>query len=327
MSFDEVIGHDQAREFLSRAFRRDRISHAYLLTGPEGIGKGLLARQMAAALLCAHSGIGSEEDVAVNRCGECRGCQALAGGNHGGFQRLASEDGRAIDVESLREMMRSLSLRSGDRRVIVIEPAERMAETAANALLKILEEPPAGVVFLLISHRPAQLLTTIISRSQRVALGPLAVDPFLEIVASHEILGAEARQLFDGVGGRPGAAITLQQAMERCGGETPFRALLRGEFTDPRDLLAVAGQEQGESDRHAALATVGILADGLWAFRPEDLHGRSIAAEKATMLSRVARHVEHSGSVDLVLEAVQLILSALDLASLRQRMPRSLGVA
>jgi DNA polymerase-3 subunit delta' len=327
MSFDEVLGHETIRQCMSRVFGRDRISHAYLLAGPEGIGKSLLAQQLAKTLLCNRSPVGSGAQQPMNPCGECGSCQALASGNHGALQILASVESRGIEVGTLREMMRSLSLRSGDRRVVVIDPAERLAEPAANALLKILEEPPAGVVFLLISHRPAQLLSTIISRCQRVTMGPLTLEPFLEVLATVPIDESSGRWLFEAVGGRPGAAIRLQQALERCGGEEALAQLLHSPVRDPRDLVAVAGDAGGQTDREVALATIRVLTDAIWAFRPAVGPGRWQAAEKATLLSHVARHVERSGSVDLCLEATALVLSATDLEQLRIRLPRSLGVA
>ncbi|MBT6784094.1 MAG: hypothetical protein HOA95_04685, partial [Planctomycetes bacterium] len=126
MSFDEVLGHDTIRQCMSRVFGRDRISHAYLLAGPEGIGKSLLAQQLAKTLLCNRSPVGSGAQQQMNPCGECGSCLALASGNHGALQILASVESRGIEVATLREMMRSLSLRSGDRRVVVIDPAERL---------------------------------------------------------------------------------------------------------------------------------------------------------------------------------------------------------
>ena len=327
MSFDEVLGHDVVRAYLARAFRHGRISHAYLLSGPEGIGKALLARQLAAALLCRQSGVDDQDAEQIDGCGDCGGCQAIESGNHGGLQILDSAEGRGIDLASLREMMRSLSLRSGDRRIVIIDPAERLQEAAANALLKILEEPAQGVVFLLCSHRPAQLLRTIVSRCQQISIGPLTREAFLEVLSRYPIDAADAEQLFAGIGGRPGAAIGLFEALQRCGGEVPFREILQHPPRDARNLVALADVEGGQSDREAVYQTIRILADGVWAFRSDDVDGRRLAAERATMLAHVARHVERSGSPDLCLEATLMILSALDLDQLRLRMPRSLGVA
>ncbi len=327
MSFDDVIGHDVVRAYLARAFRHGRTSHAYLLSGPEGIGKALLARKLAAALLCRQSGVDDPASGEVDACGHCGGCQAIESGNHGGLQILDSTEGRGIDLATLREMMRSLSLRSGDRRIVIIDPAERLQEAAANALLKILEEPAQGVVFLLCSHRPAQLLSTIVSRCQQISIGPLKREAFLDVLSRYPIDATMAEQLFVGIGGRPGAAIGLFEAMQRCGGELPFREILMHPPRDARDLVALADVEGGQSDREAVVQTIRILADGIWAFRSDDVEGRRVAAERATLLAHVVRHVERSGSPDLCLEAALMILSALDLDQLRVRMPRSLGVA
>ena len=115
--------------------------------------------------------------------------------------------------------------------------------------------------------------------------------------------------------------------MERCGGEEALRQILHSPIRDPRDLVAVAMDEGGKSDRQTVRATIRILADAIWAYRPADGPGRWQAAEKATLLSHVARHVERSGSVDLGLEATAMVLSASDLGALRMRLPRSLRVA
>lgn len=329
MSFAEVLGHDHAKEGFFRAFGRGRIAHAYLLAGPEGIGKGLLARQVAASLLCQHSGIGSTNLEKIDRCGECGSCRAVVSGNHQGFSVLTPGEGRGIDVGQIRELLRFLSLRSEERRVVILEPAERMAEPAANALLKILEEPSAGAVFLLVSHRPAQLLTTIVSRCQRVMMGSLSHEPFLEVLKRHGITGETARWLHSGTGGRPGAALALAEAIERCGGHDRFQQLLANPPLDPRDLVVLSdiSQEGAKTDRDSVLTTLRLLADGIWAFRPADAAGRQIAAQRASLLAQVVRHVEWSGSPDLGLEAASLILSALDPAELCFRLPRSLGVA
>ncbi|MAW77253.1 MAG: DNA polymerase III subunit [Planctomycetota bacterium] len=329
MSFDEVLGHEQAREGLCRALERDRIAHAYLLAGPEGVGKGLLARQVAATLLCPHTEIGSGTGSNIDSCGECGSCRAVISGNHGGLQILSPGEGRGIDIGQLRQLLRFLSLRSDERRVVLLEPAERLAEPAANALLKILEEPPPGTVFLLVSHRPAQLLTTIVSRCQRVMMGPLPLESFLQVLARHQVEEDSALWLYHGTGGRPGAALSLFEAIERCGSEEQFRHVISKPPADPRDLVAISSfsQEGAKADRESVLGTLALLTDGVWAFRPEDPVGRRLAAQRATLLAQVSRHVEWSGSPDLGLEAAALILSALDPAELCLRLPRSLGVA
>ena len=164
--------------------RAERFPHALLIHGARGYGKLALAERVAQFLLC--------EDLARRPCGRCEGCRWLAAGSHPDFRRvepealareptLEPEEGadaaakRAkpslqIKIEQVRGLDDFLNLRShrGRLRVALVHPAEDLNPTAANALLKGLEEPPPGAVFLLVSHRPSQLLPT--TRSRCVAL-------------------------------------------------------------------------------------------------------------------------------------------------------------
>ena len=172
----------------SLARRLERLPHALLIHGPRGIGKLALAERAAQFLLC---------EGAPRPCGTCDGCRWFLGGNHPDFRRLepealakepppdADNEGPArrtkqpsieIKVDQVRELADFLYVRShrGRLRVALVHPAEHMNENAANALLKGLEEPPAGAVFILVSHRPAQLLPTI--RSRCVAV-PVPLPP------------------------------------------------------------------------------------------------------------------------------------------------------
>lgn len=177
--------------------RLERLPHALLIHGARGVGKLALAERMAQLLLCEHA------DAARRPCGECDGCRWFMSGSHPDFRRLEpealakqpvepeeGEEGGGettparrtkqpslqIKIEQVRELADFLNLRShrGRLRVALIHPAEDMNENAANALLKGLEEPPAGAVFILVSHRPARLPPTI--RSRCVAL-PVPLPP------------------------------------------------------------------------------------------------------------------------------------------------------
>jgi len=172
----------------SLAARSARLPHALLVYGPRGIGKLALAERISQTILCERSG--------KKPCGSCDGCRWFLGGNHPDFRRvepealakLAATDPEEnevkkpkqpsiqIKIEQVRELADFLYVRShrGAMRVALVHPAEDMNENASNALLKGLEEPPAGAMFILVSHRPAQLLPTI--RSRCVAL-PVPVPP------------------------------------------------------------------------------------------------------------------------------------------------------
>jgi DNA polymerase III subunit delta' len=171
----------------SLAKRLDRLPHAILLYGPQGVGKLSLAERAAQLLLCE----GSRQP-----CDKCDACRWFLAGNHPDFRRLepealakepvepdeepkarkAKQPSIEIKVDQVRELADFLYIGShrGKLRVALVHPAEHMNENAANALLKGLEEPPAGAVFILVSHRPAQLLPTIRSRCVSI---PVPIPP------------------------------------------------------------------------------------------------------------------------------------------------------
>lgn len=158
------------------ARRLERLPHALLIHGPRGVGKLGLAERISQLLLC---------EGEKRPCDTCDACRWFRGGNHPDFRRVEPEvlwaekpekPSLVIKVEQVRELADFLYIGShrGRLRVALVHPAEEMNENAANALLKGLEEPPAGAIFILVSHRPAQLLPTI--RSRCVAV-PVPLPP------------------------------------------------------------------------------------------------------------------------------------------------------
>lgn len=153
---------------------RSRLSHAILLTGSPGIGKRRFAEYLAQYLLC------ESDEADVEPCGICEGCRWYLSGNHPDFRLLTpdtqneeeSSDSKAkrknplIKVELVRDLAGFINLSAHRRgnKVVIIEPAEAMNASAANAFLKMLEEPPEGVTFILVSHHWRRLLPTIRSR-------------------------------------------------------------------------------------------------------------------------------------------------------------------
>src|SRR5579872_3283633 len=172
-SVTKVLGHQQARARLARAVASQQVSHAYLFTGPESIGKTTLALDFAKLLLCEHP------DLAAGApCGICASCRKVEHGNHPDVTLVAPEEGkRQLGVDIVREsVMRlaNLAPSAGPWRVFVLPDVERMTLSTVNALLKTLEEPPPSVVLLLTSAEPENLLPTLLSRCQVIPLQPLA---------------------------------------------------------------------------------------------------------------------------------------------------------
>lgn len=237
---------------LNEAFERDNLPHAMLLTGSPGIGKQALCEHLAATLLCQRAG----PDGA---CGQCAACGYLDAGSHPDFKAAFNEEGsRVIKVDQVRQLIdfvhKTASL--GERKVVLLGPAEWLNINAANALLKCLEEPAAGTHLVLFSHRPSALAATIRSRCQHVAVpspdGDTALSWLDEMTGdraqSAELLrlsGSQplrARALFeDAEGGALDSRLALMRALEQLpeGGVTPLAIPALVSALDLSDILAL----------------------------------------------------------------------------------------
>ena len=165
-----IVGHLGAVRFLKRAIASESVSHAYLITGPSGVGRTTLAQALAAALLC--------EDERKPPCGMCRACHRIATGNHPDLHVVASERvGARLKIEQVRDLQRQLALTplEGRWRVAILCRFEEATVSAASALLKTLEEPPLYVVLAVLANDADNLLPTVVSRCQEIALRPLPV--------------------------------------------------------------------------------------------------------------------------------------------------------
>ncbi len=150
--------------------RQNRLPHAMLLCGPEGIGLKHFAQTFAMQLLCLSKNIDSE-----CACGTCQSCQLFIAGTHPDLTTIEPEEqGKQIKIAQIRELIDYVALKSfsGDLKIVIIEPADAMNRATANALLKTLEEPPSQSMLFLLSHRPSKLPITIRSRCQRIDIKP-----------------------------------------------------------------------------------------------------------------------------------------------------------
>jgi DNA polymerase-3 subunit delta' len=196
----QVIGHEWALDLLERQHAAGRIPQALLLTGPPNVGKSTVARFLAQRLNCQGT---------LQPCGQCASCRKIISGNHPDVRILDSDD-QSLKIDDIRVLQRELSLspHEGQYRVAVLCNFERATLSAANALLKTLEEPASQVVLVLTAADPGALLPTIVSRCQMLALRPLSTPVITEALQTYwQAAPEQAELLAQLAAGRLGWAV------------------------------------------------------------------------------------------------------------------------
>ena len=263
-----LFGHRMAEAELLNAYRSGRIPHAWLIGGAQGIGKATLAYRMARFVLAHRNPLASDvqraETLQVDSTDPV--ARHVAAGAHGGLltlERTLNDKGvlrTVITVDETRETIPFFGSTAAIEgwRVCIVDTVDELNPNAANALLKILEEPPQQSLFLLVSHAPARVLPTILSRCRKLLLRPLATGEVIHAAAEAAGIAvddpalAEAAEAADGSVSRAltllgGDAIKLHQKTAALLATLPR--------VDPRELHAL-GDALGGSDRVALAAFI-----------------------------------------------------------------------
>lgn len=207
MALDEIVGHGRQLELLRLALSTGRLHHAYLFVGPEGIGKRTLAIALAKAVHCSAS--------AHDFCGSCVNCQRIDDSNHPDVRIIEPLSGKKeISILQVREFERELNFRSfsGQRKIIIVDPATLMNLASQNALLKTLEEPPQDSLLILVAPSAGGLLPTVRSRCLRISFMPLARSEVERYLRTKQGLTGDEVEFLAGLSmGSIGAALCLDK--------------------------------------------------------------------------------------------------------------------
>ncbi len=265
MPFADIIGHERAKSVLQASILNDRVGHAYLFHGEDGIGKRLTALRFAQALSCETTYGPQGPDA----CGTCRACRQIDAQSFPDLLTIEPDRERAvpqIKIEQIRELEHHIVYRPlvGSRKIFLIDDADRMTLAAANALLKTLEEPPAHSLFILISSRPSALPPTVRSRCHAMRFAPPArTQVEAALILKRELPPEDARFLAMSTGARIGDALRadLKQARAR---EQELGLLASPETLGSIPAVLGAAEALTKSDRGAdALDWLGGLVRDL----------------------------------------------------------------
>lgn len=247
MPFSDIIGHDRPKALLQAALRHDRIAHAYLFHGDDGIGKRLVAVRFAQAINC-------EAGDGMDACGSCRSCAQIEARTHPDFFVIEPDrtlPNPVIKIEQVRELEQQIVYQPlvARKRIILIDEADRMSLSAANALLKTLEEPPDHSVLLLVSSRPSALPATVRSRCQSLRFAPPArAQVEAALIARRGIAPADARLLAATSQARLGAALAMDPTATRAA-DDELSALASPETLRSASAVLTAAEALHKSDR------------------------------------------------------------------------------
>jgi DNA polymerase-3 subunit gamma/tau len=248
--WDQVVGQEHVKDVLRAALEQGRVGHAYLFSGPRGVGKTTTARLIAMTANC--------ETPGIKPCGECESCLSVRAGNHPDVLEIDAASNNSVDdVRELREKV-GLSAMRGGKKIYILDEAHMMSRAAFNALLKTLEEPPEHVIFILATTEPEKIIPTILSRCQHYRfrrLTPEEIGGKLAGIAQKEGVTAEpeALQLL----GR------LADGAMRDGESLLERMLAAGSAVTRAGVEAALGLPPGEQMRSMAAALVQQDAAGL----------------------------------------------------------------
>jgi DNA polymerase-3 subunit delta' len=266
MSWSAIHGHRPVLERLKQAVVTGRLGHAYLLAGPEGVGKRTVARELAKALLCEQP----QRTDPFTACDACTACHLVSVGNHPDLLETGrADDANQLSIDVVRGVTASLELKParGTHRIAILDDADVLNEEASNGFLKTLEEPPPGSLLVLIGTEADLQLPTIRSRCQVIRFGALPAETVSTLLRQRDVPADQVERLVALGGGSPGQALALadpalwQFRSRLLNGLTVARP---DTVTLAREFVAFATEpDEGAAKRRRTTLVLRLLLDAL----------------------------------------------------------------
>jgi DNA polymerase-3 subunit delta' len=293
----EIVGHQNIINLLRKIVITGRVAHAYLFLGPAGVGKNTVARAFARALLCLQPRQG-------DACGRCRPCRQAEEGNHPDLIFVRPTP-NPIKIDQVRELQGRVALTpyQGYHQICLIERSETMTGEAANCFLKTLEEPAAGVIFILLSERSYVLLPTVVSRCQQVFFRYLSSSEVVEGLAKLAGLDKTGAELPAALsGGSLGQAMKLvaegNLAKQRERVFTTATALTKA---SPGEACRLAQTFPGEREEmQIILDTLLLWYRDLLVWHEAGSEELVINRDFLPLLAQEAKNYTSSGIIDII---------------------------
>ena len=297
MGFETLLGNERLKENLTESLAKGHISHCYLISGPEGSGRRTLARLLAAAILCEGSG---------KPCGVCTPCRKVLDGNHPDYILVDDPEKKTVPVELIRQARADMFIQpnESEHKIYEFPRAQDMGLPGQNALLKVLEEPPAYGVFLLLTDNPDKLLPTVRSRCTELKMQALPPE-ILQKQLGEDFPKASPEDIEAAIA-RSGGFLGQARTLLREGAEIPPQTEQFVQAFVKRDALLLT-QTLVPMEKWKREALTEILQQWL-----ELLEGALMNRSGGTAVSAMSRELAQRAAAAELYNGVAVLKKALD---------------